>query len=157
MAGRNGRAGTADHILGCRWHGYCVRSWPREGGSHGCSRSRARRARTGSPVRAAQTRACPAPCRSTAALPAGAGMMSWLRDARLHQEGLSAAGLALLLCLFVATVAGASRGLGGEVAVQLRPLADAEGRPSQISTDGHALLLPGGRASTGSARLRFSL
>jgi diguanylate cyclase (GGDEF)-like protein len=90
-------------------------------------------------------------------MPAGADMMSWLRDARLHQEGLSAAGLALLLCLFMATVAGASRGLGGEVAVQLRPLADAEGRPSQISADGHALLLPGGRGRTGSARLRFSL
>ena len=56
----------------------------------------------------------------------------------------------------VATVAGASRGRrrGGRAAAAL---ADAEGRLSQISTDGHALLLPGGRGRTGSARLRFSL
>lgn len=87
----------------------------------------------------------------------GARVISLLRDARLHQEGLSVAGLALLLCLFVATVAGASRGLGDEVAVQLQPLADASGRAAVLSADERALLIPGGRARDTSARLRFNL
>lgn len=80
-----------------------------------------------------------------------------LRESKLHHEGLFAAGLALLLCLFVATVAGAVHSSGDSVAVRLEPLPGADGRLAGLSADGQALLVPGGRSGTHAARLHFVL
>lgn len=76
----------------------------------------------------------------------------------VHPEGLFAGGLALLLCLFVATVAGAVHGDGGEIQVRLEPGPAMDGAtPAAVSSDQAALLLPAGRSQESVVRARFTL
>ncbi len=73
-------------------------------------------------------------------------------------DGLAAAGLAALLSLFAATVAGAMQAPVDELQLHLQPVDTAQGPPSRLSADRQALLLPGGRShNAAAARLQFVL
>jgi diguanylate cyclase (GGDEF)-like protein len=76
---------------------------------------------------------------------------------RPHHEWPFAAGLALLLCLFVASVGGAVRHDDHAVPVRLEARPGPEGHASRIGADAQALLLGGGRAREHAARIRFQL
>jgi diguanylate cyclase (GGDEF)-like protein len=71
-------------------------------------------------------------------------------------EWLVAAGLLVLLALFVGAVAGQLPGADA-VSMQIQPMPGNHGGPSIVSTDGRALLVGGGDGEGIAARLHFSL
>ena len=71
-------------------------------------------------------------------------------------EGVFAAGMALLLCLFAAGVIGATRSLDGQPAVRMQTLTTIDGGPARGDAV-EALLVPGGVPRDVAARLRFAL
>lgn len=75
---------------------------------------------------------------------------------RSRHEWLVAAGLLLLLALFAGAVAGEVSG-ADMVALQIQPMPGVEGGPSMISSDGQALVIPGGNRKDAVARLHFTL
>ncbi|HST44157.1 MAG TPA: hypothetical protein VLK29_02915, partial [Luteimonas sp.] len=77
--------------------------------------------------------------------------------ARVADNGSSLAGLALLLCLVVATIAALAHRNNGALPLTLEPLAGDDGSLAALTSDGGALLLAGGARRAESVRLRFHI